>query len=91
MKDKEEFTAYITKYALTRGILEVNAYTYEGYDMIWYQEGKGSYNQYAAEAQWFKDLESAKAHVEEMRAKKVASLKKSLEKMSSLKVKVIKC
>lgn len=88
---KEQFTAYITKYALTSGILEVQAEWTEGSDMVTYKTVGSSFRQCAHKNDWWRDVDSAKARVEVMRTKKIASLNKSVMKMMSLKVEVVKC
>lgn len=89
--EKEHFTAYITKYALTSGILEVQAEWTEGSDMVTYKTAGSSFMQFAHKNDWWRDVDSAKARVEVMRTKKIASLNKSVMKMMSLKVEVKKC
>lgn len=88
---KEQFTAYITKYALTAGILEVEAEWTEGSDMVAYKTRGSSFTQYAHPTDWHRDLDSAMARAEVMRTKKIASLHKSIEKMIALKVEVKPC
>jgi hypothetical protein len=90
MLNKEQFTAYVTKYALSAGILEVTAEWREGDTMISYKTSGSSFMQFAHKNDWSRDLESAKARVEVMRTKKIASLHKSIEKMMGLKVEVLK-
>jgi len=89
--EKEQFTAYITKYALTAGILEVQAEWAEGSDMVVYKTKGSSFMQFAHANDWYRDIDSARARVEVMRTKKIASLKKSIEKMMGLKVEVKPC
>lgn len=89
--EKEQFTAYVTKYALTAGILEVQAEWTEGSDMVTYKTEGSSFRQFAHKNDWWRDLDSAKARVDVMRTKKIASLHKSIEKMMRLKVEVKKC
>lgn len=89
---KEQFTAYVTKYGLTEGILEVDASWDEQWpDMISFRTEGSSFRQHAHRNDWWRDLESAEARVDVMRTKKIASLHKSIEKMMALKVKVKKC
>lgn len=88
---KEQFTAYITKYAFTAGILEVQAEWTEGSDGVTYKTAGSSFMQFSHAKEWYRDVDSAKARVEVMRTKKIASLNKSIEKMMGLKVEVKKC
>ena len=75
--------AWITKYALTTGIFEITAEITEhgsAYDMhssfptFYHGEGK----------EWHRTKESAIAKAEEMRRKKIASLKKQIERLEKL-------
>lgn len=75
---------WITKYALTTGIFEMTAEITEhgsAYDMHssfpTYYHGEGK--------EWHKTKESAIARAEEMRQKKIASLKKQIEKLEGIK------
>lgn len=75
---------WITKYALTTGIFEMTAEITEhgsAYDMHssfpTYYHGEGK--------EWHKTKESAIARAEEMRHKKIASLKKQIEKLEGMK------
>lgn len=76
--------AWITKYALTTGIFEITAEITEdgaAYDMhtsiptFFHGEGR----------EWHRTKESAIAKAEEMRKKKIASLKKQIEKLEGMK------
>lgn len=76
--------AWITKYALTSGIIEMEGeITNSGslYDMNagfpTYYHGEGR--------EWHRTKESAIAKAEEMRQKKIASLKKQIEKLEKMK------
>lgn len=88
---KETFTAYVTKYALTTGILEVVANWDEAVpEMISYKTPGSFFKQYAHRGDWWRDVDSAKERAESMRTKKIASLNKSIDKMMGLKVEVVK-
>lgn len=76
---------WITRYALTKGIIESEV-IYCGDDMVRerkqgcfpiYYHGEGH--------EWHKTKESAIAKAEEMRKKKIASLKKQIEKLEKMK------
>ena len=74
---------WITKYALTDGIIEAEAKDC-GYGMI---ETVGKYSNYfhGEGRQWHKEKESAITKAEEMRQKKIASLKKQIERLEKMK------
>ena len=74
---------FITKYALTKGIIETEAKDI-GDDMI---EIVGKYPIYYHKdgREWHKTKESAIKKAEEMRQKKIASLKKQIEKLEGMK------
>lgn len=77
---------WITKYALTQGIFEIEAeecgmgfpgmiQTKEEHPSHCHEEGKD----------WHRSKESAIKRAEEMRQKKISSLKKKLEKLEKMK------
>lgn len=89
---KEQFTSYVTKYGLSEGILEVDASWDEQWpDMISFRTEGSSFHQHAHKNDWYRHLEAAEMRVEVMRTEKIASLHKSVDKMTALKVKVKKC
>ena len=76
---------FVTKYALTQGIAEVDGepstvspellcWKIDGYTQTAY--GKGE--------EWHETLDLAKAHAERMRLRKISSLNKALKKMEAL-------
>lgn len=72
---------FITKYALTLGIEEVEASLYA--------EGRAvSYGQYGSAhgegTNWHKTMEGAKKRAEEMRVNKIASLRNRIAKLEKL-------
>lgn len=75
---------YLTKYALSDGIKEIEAErgvsAADGL-ITWEKHG---YSQYAHKGEWFRTLEEAVADAEERRFKKLASLKKQIEKLRKL-------
>lgn len=82
MTTKERFTAYITKYALTEGIFEAEGEESNGY----FYYGKGGYDRnQACPEDWHRTREEAVARAEDMRKRKIASLKKSIAKMEALR------
>ena len=81
---KEELvTAYVTKYALTKGIIKIKgAVSQHG---VFYFSRWG----YAGKDDWFADENSARAKAEKMRTAKIASLEKQLNKLSNAEIKVV--
>lgn len=76
---------WITKYALTTGIIEAEAEECE-HDMIRAHENSFCPSYYHKEGRdWHRTKESAIAKAEEMRQKKISSLKKQIKKMEDMK------
>jgi hypothetical protein len=77
---------FITKFALTKGILEVEAQLSQHHDdMIVVNDGiKNNYFHWEG-TEWHKTIESAKYTAERMRLAKIASLKKQIKKLETLK------
>lgn len=81
MNNKEQITAYVTKYALTKGITEqkgeISSYDTFGYKVNgWYSSViKNDYSL---------TLEDAKKQAEQKRLKKIASLEKQIQKLKKL-------
>lgn len=76
-------TAYITKYALTKGIIEVEATPCKSPTMIKYQL-PGYTETYAHTNEWFGTLGAALAHAEVMRLKAITALNKKLRKLEKI-------
>lgn len=81
---------WITKYALTDGIIEaqqITGATYEGKEYAFFVDGNGQYNAdfYIPYEELFWDKNSAIVKAEEMRQKKIASLKKQIEKLEEMR------
>lgn len=74
---------YITKYALTSGIIEADAEILTG-DMILIN---GDWNRYfhGEGKDWHRTFEEAYKKAEQMRIKKIASLKKQLSKYEKMR------
>lgn len=87
---EEKFLAYVTKYALTKGILKVEArkalVSEEVYGARLTENHLESLYRIGEEI--FLDLEEAKKNAEERRIKKIKSLKKQIKKMENLKISV---
>lgn len=78
-------TVYVTKYALTDGIGEIEAETFkDAPNMVRDHNGNG-YASYYHKPDWHESLVAAKARAEKMRLNKIASLKKQLEKLEKMK------
>ena len=76
---------WITKYALTTGIIEAEAEECE-HDMIRVYKDSFYPSYYHKEGrEWHRTKESAIAKAEEMRQKKISSLKKQVKKMEDMK------
>jgi hypothetical protein len=81
MEERERFTAYISMYALSGGIQEVEV---EDCFHISPTMVSGPSQCYHKD-QWHRTKEEAIARAEGMRKRKIASLEKSIEKMRKLK------
>lgn len=75
---------YITKYALTTGIIESEADIIERDPKMIYTV-INSYNVYFFKPDWHQNKNEAIYKAEEMRKKKIASLEKQIEKLKKLK------
>lgn len=75
---------WITKYALTQGIIEKEAELCESYDGMIRVSGKFSYYLHGEGKEWHRTKESAIARAEEMRQKKIESLKKQIQKLEEM-------
>jgi len=75
--------AFITKYALTKGIIEVEATACKSPTMIKYQL-PGYTEIYAHTNEWFGTMGAALAHADVMRLKAIDSLKKKLAKLEKM-------
>ena len=78
---------WITKYALTEGIFEVDAESKEGDTMISYKLEDGFSSQYAhgEGREWCATEAAAKERAEDMRKARIASLHKSIAKLEKLR------
>jgi len=82
-------TYYVTKYALTQGIVEVpedRGQNHIGY--LYYDHGGWSIQ--VTNKDWFTDLPAATARAEAMREAKIKSLQKQLQKMKLIAIGVRK-
>lgn len=84
--NEKTFTVWITRYALTDGIFEKTVTQSEDYpSMVSWSSGSGQHATYHGEGKdWHRTEESAKKRAEEMRLKKIQSIKKSLAKFEKM-------
>lgn len=76
---------WITRYALTSGIYEVEATIYErNPGMVSYRMPPGSFLQFAHGKDWHVMRETAVARAEEMKVAKIQSLEKQIKKVSKI-------
>lgn len=75
---------FITKYALTKGIIEKEAEINSYRDGSKYAYVRGEFNGYNMTRDAFFDYNNAIQNAEEMRQKKIASLKKQITKLEKL-------
>lgn len=83
---------WITKYALTKGIEEINSNNVTIMDVedngdLYIVRTKGSLPEVYNKKDYVLNKESAIAKAEELRQKKIASLKKQIEKLEGMKFK----
>lgn len=77
---------FVTKYVLTEGIQEVDVIDRGDGVVSKGEPGRMSTIYYHGEGrQWHRTAEGAKKKAEEMRLRKIASVKKSLEKLEKLR------
>ena len=74
---------YVTKYALSAGIFEVDAKVAD--DMASFKRGDSYFMEFAHRNEFYLTREAAVVRAEEMRIKKLQSLEKSAKKISALK------
>ncbi len=76
--------AYITKYALTSGILEKDVEICEGFPKM-VRVLKNSYSENYHKPFWYESREEAVEHAEKIRVKKLLSIEKEVKKIKGLK------
>jgi hypothetical protein len=83
---------YITKYALTDGILEVDAVIDTERDMVSYKRKDSSFRSYAhgKGRDWHESPASAYSKFEFMRARKIETMKKKISKLEAMQPKLLK-
>lgn len=76
---------YITKYALTEGIIETDGDIYDKIPtMITVRLPKTSFDSNFHGNDWHNNVDVAKAHAEVIRTKKIASLRKQIAKLEAM-------
>lgn len=85
-REKVAMKVWITKYALTQGIYECEAEVCENInpDMIEVRSNRHSAYYHNEGVEWHKTKEAALEKAEEMRKKKIESLKKQIVKLEKL-------
>lgn len=78
---------YITKYALTAGIKTAIAGDCDD-TLVFIRDNYNFITSFYIGREAFTDLDEAKKRAEEMRAKKIESLKKQIEKLSKMEIKI---
>lgn len=74
--------AYLSKYALTEGVVAVEGEPVErGADIFRYRREGRPFEQYAHGSEWHLDLASALFDAEKRRVKKIRSLKQQIAKL----------
>ena len=78
---------FITKFALTRGIVEIDAEICStiSKNMIQTTADKGRFDIYYHKPDWHESKDDAIKKANEMRDKKIASLKKQIQKLEKFK------
>ena len=87
MKKIKEYLmkVWITKYALTRGIIEADGELTSSDSVSILNRDLSLPTHWFYKGDWHSDKESAIAKAEEMRQKKIESLKKQIEKLEEMK------
>lgn len=86
---KTEITAWITKYALTQGIIKTTGTIDTNISPDMFSYGEGIARASAFKGEWFTNVKDALAKAEVMRTKKIASLEKQITKMKNKKIKFV--
>ena len=73
---------FITKYALTKGILKADATVFCG--SIIKTNAPVNHQVFYSKSEWYKTLNGAKQQAEVMRRKKIDDLKKQLDKLQKM-------
>jgi len=89
MKEKEPLTTvWITKYALSDGILKIQAEIHKNENLVVYLSPKTSLRQYAHGNDWHTSAFDAFQQAQHKLDLKIASLKKQIAKLEKLQIKI---
>lgn len=88
--NREVVSAYVTRYALSTGIQLVRARICHDVSPEMIAYNVNGFTQFAHGADWHLTVEEARKRSEEMRNKKIASLKKSIANLEELSFDTIK-
>lgn len=85
-KDDEHITAWVTKYALTIGIMKREGHVCHSVssEMFSWRSPGDSYDSQAHGRDWHRTEDAAKARAEVMRRAKIASLLKAVAKLEAM-------
>jgi hypothetical protein len=72
---------FVTKFSLTRGILEVDGVEHLNTDTASYQEN--GYTFWVNKGEWFKDLPAAQARAEKLRLAAIAALQRKIDRLEA--------
>jgi len=81
---------YVTKWALTRGIVEIPSSCAEIVDVVYLSYREKSYPMFVGKPHWHETLEDAYAEVRKMTERKLASLVKQIDRMKRFDVRSIR-
>ena len=87
-KSNPKIVAWVTKYALTKGIMKIEGEICNDLDANMFSF-ETDYTHSVFKNEWFQTEAEALAHVEIMRKKKIASLTKQINKITNQKIKII--
>lgn len=76
---------WITKYALTKGIIEADGELISSDSVSILNRGLSLPTHWFYKGDWYSDKQSAIKKAEEMRQKKIANLKKQIEKLEGMR------
>jgi len=87
---EETITAYVTKYALTQGILKIQAKRSlrNPERIIQKHDTAGVFSIYHKN-QWYETEQEAREHALQMKSKKLVNLRKQIDKLNKLEIKVV--
>ena len=85
MTERTQFTAYVTKYALTAGVQEILVEDcFDTSPTMVKDLREGAIHNYYHNGDWHRSRDEAVKRAEKMRAKKLASLQKQIDRIRKL-------